>query len=180
MAYLARVLNIPARAPKGFFDGAHGAIDYPEQRLYCPHADDFYATPLFHEPGLSPFAVFAKPARYHAEKTRFEVGPGIGAPNLADYQRTVYERAKEVPAYKLIEAYWIDRIWGRTTLNALIETWGYDTSGAATAAAALRPRLQAFVDDFMARPENAGLTLEQGLEAYAAPIEAWRTARGKP
>ena len=185
MTFLARVLNVPARGTEGYIPFSHHAIDFPQERLFCPHADDFYATQELNDPVVTPATVFGAKESYDNERELWTTPPEDPDAAVFAYPRWLYIRAQGIPTFWLIEAHWQDVIYDTndppTTgyLASALRNNGLSDQEIIDAAKNLGPRIQTIIDDFMQQPEHPpGMTLEEGLAAYRAPILAWKAAKG--
>lgn len=184
MTFLARVLNVPARGTRSRLPDLHGAIDFPEEQWFCPHADDFYTVGEFLDPAVTPTHIFGSKSNHRTDLSYWTSEASDPEERGRFYERWIYVRTKDIPAFWLIEAYWTDMIHGTNTspntgvLADALEKHGLTDSEVASEVGNLTPSLQAIIDTFMQTPAMVGKTLQEGLDTYRLPIDAWNAARG--
>ena len=181
MVWLMRAINIPARSAPSFIHepeiiGVHACIDFPSERLFRGHFDDFYAMPELLDPTIEPTQIYTNAPDYAAVSARYTIAPTAGEARHAEYHQTIGHIGLAHPTFYYVDLYWQEKIYGTIILDQGLSGLGFSATDIldlrATYIPVLEAAIRAFKDD---RPPDESDS--DGWEAYRIAYAAWKNNR---
>ncbi len=182
--WLMRTINIPAWSAPGYTENhkpspgpPHSGIDFPSERLYRGHADDFYAITELRDSTIEPTEIYTSAADYAAVSARYQFAPTPTEARRAEYDQTIGHIGLAHPTFFFVEQYWNEKISGSPIfLDSALGALGFAASDILnlrnTYTLGLEAAIQAFRDG---RPPDESEI--DAFEAHRSAYAAWENNR---
>jgi hypothetical protein len=180
VVWLMRTVNIPCRGHYTYIQNdttpAHHGIDFPSQRLFSAHMDNFYAIPFFMDPTIEPLEVFDHDGDYETMKLRDLTPYTPGERRWEQYMQTQARKALAHPTFEFVSAYWYDQIFQYNSFQNLLtsSSFMFTTTEADGLRREFGSRLEAAITSLR---EAYHLSGSAARNAYLAHYTTWLNNR---
>jgi hypothetical protein len=180
VVWLTRTINIPCCGHWTYIDQypLHHGIDFPSQRLFSAHTDDFYAISKLIDPTIEPSEVFEPEPDYDAMKQNYLTAPAPGEDPLQTYNRAMAHKALAHPTFYYVDLYWYELIYpGSSSLSTELAQVKFDAAEVQALRAQYVGKLQAAIDSFKQQQGLQNAPEATARTAYEAANDTWRNNR---
>jgi hypothetical protein len=179
VVWVLRTLNIPCSAPNTYWtnDNNHKGIDFPTEKLFSGHMDDFYAMPQTLDPTIEPSEIFEKTQDYTTMKQKYTTNPPVVTE--ADYDQALAIKGLGHPTYLYVDLYWEGLVYSSSIYldNQLTNVDQFPSPELPGLHSKYDSILQAAVDAFKQKNGLQSASEYDAWQAYEAAYKTWRDKR---
>jgi hypothetical protein len=173
--WLMRTMNIPCSGQPTYIDDGpyphHCGIDFPSERLFSAHTDNFYADFDLKDPTIEPSEIFEPDGDYETMKQKYLTAPVTGESRTKSYSQAFDRKGLQHPTHSWVDLYWGGQIWNTDRVGDRLIVDGFDPTDLPSLHAQYDSGLQAAIDAF--KKQNPQYTSDS--DAVVAYDAAWKT-----